>query len=125
MHMKNSRKFLKTASFVAALFIVIAITAKIGFYIGSQTGVMNDEQAMLANNAGIKVGWKMYRNQDYGFEFQYPVGWQVIDNSYSFHALPHIKVEIHGPVVREIPNRKGEMIDEQYVFKFDESDFGK
>ena len=68
-------------------FMFVAILAGVGwYYFAIQKGVketptVSEEHPSPPTQATTTPETKLYRNEEWGFEFEYPEGWKVKENS--------------------------------------------
>ncbi len=74
----------KIIKIILILTIIIIIAGLVYFFVWSKQELVNNE----LNGAIDTSDWKIYRNDELGFEFQYPNNWDAPIISYNESATP-------------------------------------
>lgn len=95
------------ANIILIVVIVAVFVGVVGYFVFGKKSEQATQQQQTTTQTKPKdesANWKSYRNEEYGFEFKYPTGWEIIDESYTggfpesaIEDRPWIVVHIEGP----------------------------
>jgi hypothetical protein len=91
-------------SYILVLAIVFILLASLYYTIRYAAVTPPPNVAGFAQTPSTSTSsWKIYQDQQYGFQFQYPSDWTVNNQSYTYKNQDYLTVVVAGPEINYVP----------------------
>lgn len=99
----------KNLTNIILVAVIVILLGAVGYFalvkkppkIAQQTNTPAPIQTQTPKNE--TADWQTYKNDKYGFSFQYPQSWTVNDQSYSYNGQNYLSATLASPLIHGVP----------------------